>query len=639
MKKAQIKKSVSALAMAAVIAVSLFGYGCGAKSASTGSDAGVSGDFTGTAKGFGGDVSVTLTLTDGAITGCTAEGKDETQGVGSEAIAQMPGKIAESGSIAVDGVSGATATSTAIKEAAAAALTAAGLNPDDYKTAVEKTGSAEDSTVEADVVVVGAGGAGMTAAITAAAEGKSVVVLESQSMVGGNSVRATGGMNAAKTVYQDENEFGESAGVEKTLKTAAEKYADNETITALAKTVSEQWAAYQANPTGYFDSVELMELDTMIGGKGINDPELVETLCANSADAIDWLDEHGITLHNVSSFGGASVKRIHRPVNAEGKTVSVGSYMIPLLQENCEKAGVKMMLDTTANEILTDANGAAVGVKATGASGETVTVNAKAVVLATGGFGANLDMVVKYKPELKGFMTTNAPGIQGQGIEMAQAIGAATVDMDQIQIHPTVEANTAALITEGLRGDGAILINEEGKRFIDEVGTRDVVSAAEIAQTGSYSWLVVDQAMADASSVIQGYIKKGYTVTGATYEELGKAMGVDAAAFAETMEKWNGYVEAKNDPDFGRTSFANPLNTAPYYAIKVTAGVHHTMGGLKINANTEVLNEKGEVIPGLFAAGEVTGGVHGANRLGGNAVADFTVFGRIAGAAASDYAA
>ena len=639
MKKAQIKKSVSALAMAAVIAVSLFGYGCGAKSASTSSDAGVSGDFTGTAKGFGGDVSVTLTLTDGAITGCTAEGKDETEGVGSQAIAKMPGEIAENGSIAVDGVSGATITSTAIKEAAAAALTAAGLNPDDYKTAVEKDAAAEDSTVEADVVVVGAGGAGMTAAITAAAEGKSVVILESQSMVGGNSVRATGGMNAGKTVYQDENEFGESAGVEKTLKTAAEKYADNETITALAKTVSEQWAAYQANPTGYFDSVELMELDTMIGGKGINDPELVETLCANSADAIDWLDEHGITLHNVSSFGGASVKRIHRPVNAEGKTVSVGSYMIPLLQENCEKAGVKMMLDTTATEILTDANGAAVGVKATGASGETVTVNAKAVVLATGGFGANLDMVVKYKPELKGFMTTNAPGIQGQGIEMAQAIGAATVDMDQIQIHPTVEANTAALITEGLRGDGAVLINAEGKRFIDEVGTRDVVSAAEIAQTGSYSWLVVDQAMVDASSVIQGYIKKGYTVTGSTYEELGEAMGVDAAAFAETMEKWNGCVEAKNDPDFGRTSFANPLNTAPYYAVKVTAGVHHTMGGLKINANTEVLNEKGEVIPGLFAAGEVTGGVHGANRLGGNAVADFTVFGRIAGAAASDYAA
>ena len=640
MKKAQIKKSVSALAMAAIIAVSLFGYGCGAKSASTSSDAGVSGDFTGTAKGFGGDVSVTLTLTDSVITGCTAEGKDETEGVGSQAIAKMPGEIAESGSIAVDGVSTATITSNAIKEAAAAAITAAGLKPEDFQTAVENNAEpAEDSTVDTDIVIVGAGGAGMTAALTATSEGKSVVVVESQPVVGGNSVRATGGMNAGKTVYQDENEFGESAGVEKTLKTAAEKYADNETITALAATVAEQWAAYQANPTGYFDSVELMELDTMIGGKGINDPALVETLCSNSADAIDWLGEQGITLHSVSSFGGASVKRIHRPVDAEGKTLSVGSYMIPLLEENCQKAGVQMMLNTTATEILTDDNGAAVGIKATGASGETVTVNAKAVVLTTGGFGANLDMVVEYKPELKGFMTTNAPGILGQGIKMAQAIGADTVDMDQIQIHPTVEANTAALITEGLRGDGAVLINAEGKRFIDEVGTRDVVSAAEIAQTGSYSWLVVDQAMVDASSVIQGYIKKGYTVTGETYEELGKAMGVDEAAFAETMNTWNGYVEAKNDPDFGRTSFANKLDTAPYYAIKVTAGVHHTMGGLKINTNTEVLNENGEVIPGLFAAGEVTGGVHGANRLGGNAVADFVVFGRIAGAAASKYAA
>ena len=636
MKKNQIKKSVAALAMSAILAVSLLGYGCSKPASST---SGVSGEYTGTAKGMG-DVTVTLTLTDGKITGCTAEGADETPGIGTMALEQLPTAIAESGSIAVDGVSTATITSNAIKEAAAAALTAAGLDPENFKTEVKADDTkAEDAVVDADIVIVGAGGAGMTAAITAANEGKNVVVLESQPMVGGNSVRATGGMNAGDTVYQDENEFGESAGVEKTLKTAADKYADNETITALAKTVSEQWAAYQANPVGYFDSVELMELDTMIGGKGINDPALVQTLCANSADAIDWLDEHGITLHSVSSFGGASVKRIHRPVDAEGKTVSVGSYMIPLLQENCEKAGVQIMLNTTANEILTDANGAAVGVKATGASGETVTVNAKAVVITSGGFGANLDMVVKYKPELKGFMTTNASGIQGQGIEMATAIGADTVDMDQIQIHPTVEANTAALITEGLRGDGAILVNAEGKRFIDEVGTRDVVSAAEIAQTGSYSWLVVDQAMVDASSVIQGYIKKGYTVEGATYEELAKAMGVDEAAFAQTMADWNSCVEAKSDAEFGRTSFANKLDTAPYYAIKVTAGVHHTMGGLKINTNTEVLKADGSVIPGLFAAGEVTGGVHGANRLGGNAVADFTVFGRIAGAAASKYAA
>ena len=620
-----------------LLAGAMFLTACGGSASSTSAAGGVSGSFTGTAKGMG-DVSVTLTLTDNVITDCTAKGDEETPGIGSVVIEQFPGEVVEGNTINLDSISGATITSNAFVEAAKAALTEAGLNPDDYMAKADKTANGETVSYDADVVVIGAGGAGMTAAMTAADAGQKVVILESQAMVGGNSARATGGMNAAKTVYQDENEFDQAAGVEKTLATAAEKYADNETITALAKTVSEQWAAYQANPTGYFDSVELMELDTMVGGKGINDPELVETLCEGTADAIDWLDENGITLHNVSSFGGASVKRIHRPVNEEGKVVSVGAYMIPLLQENCEKRGIDIVLNTTVDTILTDANGAAVGVSGTDKDGNTVVVNAKSVILATGGFGANLDMVTQYKPELAGFMTTNAAGAQGQGIEMATAIGAGTVDMDQIQIHPTVEANTAALITEGLRGDGAILVNANGERFIDEVGTRDVVSAAEIAQPGSYSWLIVDQAMADASSVIQGYIKKGYTKTGATYEELAKELDVDPAAFANTMETWNSYVEAKNDPDFGRTSFANPLNNGPYYAIKVTAGVHHTMGGVTINSATEVLKEDGTVIPGLFAAGEVTGGVHGANRLGGTAVADFVVFGRIAGESAANYA-
>ena len=620
-----------------LLAGAMFLTACGGSASSTSAAGGVSGSFTGTAKGMG-EVSVTLTLTDNVITDCTAKGDEETPGIGSVVIEQFPGEVVEGNTINLDSISGATITSNAFVEAAKAALTEAGLNPDDYMAKADKTANGETVSYDADVVVIGAGGAGMTAAMTAADAGQKVVILESQAMVGGNSARATGGMNAAKTVYQDENEFDQAAGVEKTLATAAEKYADNETITALAKTVSEQWAAYQANPTGYFDSVELMELDTMVGGKGINDPELVKTLCEGTADAIDWLDENGITLHNVSSFGGASVKRIHRPVNEEGKVVSVGAYMIPLLQENCEKRGIDIVLNTTVDTILTDANGAAVGVSGTDKDGNTVVVNAKSVILATGGFGANLDMVTQYKPELAGFMTTNAAGAQGQGIEMATAIGAGTVDMDQIQIHPTVEANTATLITEGLRGDGAILVNANGERFVDEVGTRDVVSAAEIAQPGSYSWLIVDQAMADASSVIQGYIKQGYTKTGATYEELAKELDVDPAAFANTMETWNGYVEAKNDPDFGRTSFANPLNNGPYYAIKVTAGVHHTMGGVTINSATEVLKEDGTVIPGLFAAGEVTGGVHGANRLGGTAVADFVVFGRIAGESAANYA-
>ena len=588
-----------------------------------------------------GAIEVSVTVDEnGVVTDIQVTKNGDTPGIADAAVEAMPGRIMAAQSANVDGVSGATMTSEAIKMAVLDAVTAAGLDTVKWSTyAATEAAKADDATYNTDIVIVGAGGAGMTAALTAAEKGANVIILESQAAVGGNSVRATGGMNAADTPAQDENEFGESAGVEKTLKTARTTYADNVTITKLAEEVEKQWADYQANPVGYFDSDELMELDTMIGGKGINNPELVEELADESADGVEWLKKYGIDLTSVGSFGGASVKRIHRPVNAEGKTIAVGSYMIPLLEKACEENDkISIQLETTATTILTDENGKAVGVKAVGATGNEVTVNAKAVILATGGFGANLDMVAELVPALKGFMTTNAAGAQGQGIEMAQALGAATVDMDQIQIHPTVQFDTAALITEGLRGDGAVLINADGKRFIDEVGTRDVVSAAEIAQPGSYSYLVVDQAMLDKSSVIAGYVKRGFVFQGNTYEELAEALGVDAATFAETMNTWNTYVEAKNDPDFGRTSFAQPLNTAPYYAIKVTAGVHHTMGGLVINTDTEVLKDDGTAIAGLYAAGEVTGGVHGANRLGGNAVADFVVFGRIAGEEAAEYA-
>lgn len=622
-------KKLTALLASATMALSLVGCSTGK---------------TYTGEAFGHDkenpVKVTLTIKDKTITKVEVDASHETNGIGSKAAETMPGAIVAANSLDVDGVSGATQTSKAIIEAATAALKQAGLEPSDLTSKKTTATKAKDIEETVDVVVVGAGGAGMTAAITATDAGKKVIVVESQPIAGGNSVRSTGGMNAAKTPYQDKNEFKEAAGVEKTLATAAEKYADNATITALAATVKSQWDAYQANPQGYFDSVELMELDTLIGGKGKNNPELVKTLAENSAAAIEWLASIGAEVKNVGAFGGASVKRIHRPVNADGKVTAVGAYIVPILEKNLQDRNVQFLFDTTANEIIMK-DGKAVGIKATGKDGHKVTINAKSVVIATGGFGANAEMVEKYKPELKGFATTNAEGAQGQGIEMATAVGAATVDMDQIQIHPTVhieEDGNAHLITEGLRGDGAILVNAEGKRFYDEVSTRDKVSAAIIAQPDKSAWLVVDQSMVDKSAVIAGYIKSGYTVTGATYEELAKAMGVDEATFVSTMNTWNQAVEAKSDAEFNRTSFANPLTAAPYYAIKITPAVHHTMGGIVINPKAEVLNEKGEVISGLFAAGEVTGGVHGANRLGGNAVADFVVFGRISGQSAADNA-
>ena len=571
--------------------------------------------------------------------------QNETPGIGSVAVEKLPGAIVEANSLEVDGITGATVSSTAIKTAVTEALTAMGFDPAAYAGAAapaEEAAPAEKAaeTLDCDVVVIGAGGAGMTAAITASDEGANVIILESTSFPGGNSVRSTGGMNAGPTEWRNQNEFGEAAGVEATLKKVA-NYPDNERIQELGKIVEEQWAAYQADPQGYFDTSELFQLDTLIGGGGMNDPALVKKLVESSPDAIDWLDslDPEIVLHNVAAFGGASVKRIHRPVDENGKVVSVGAYVVPLLQQNLEKRGIKLLTDTPATEILID-NGQAVGVKAEGPDA-SYTINAKAVVIASGGFGANNDMIKAVRPDLDGFITTNAPGIQGQGIRMAQAVGADTVDMEQIQLHPTVhvEGTSANLITEGLRGDGAILVNQEGERFFDEVSTRDKVSAAEFEQTGGYAWLIVDSRMSDASNVIQGYINKGYAETGDTVEALAKAIGAPAETLVNTMTNWNACVEQKSDPEFGRVSFANPLDQAPFYAIKVQPGVHHTMGGIKINDNAQVIDTDGNVIAGIFAAGEVTGGVHGNNRLGGNAVADFTIYGRIAGQNAADLVA
>ena len=591
-----------------------------------------------TANGFGGAdaITVTVTIDEGKIKAVKAEGPKETEGIGAVALEKLPAEMVEKNAINVDVMTGATISSTGILKAAEAALIAAGVNPEDFKIKAPVAQVAEEKVFDTDITIIGAGGAGMVAAITAADAGKKVILIEKQAMVGGNSVRATGGMNAAHTPAQDANKVNESAGVEKTLK-AAEKFSDNKFVAELAAKVKEQYDAWNAEPKGYFDSVELMELDTVIGGHGINDPELVKALCENTADAIEWLKTVNIDLSSVGAFGGASVKRIHRPLNEEKKVVSVGAYMIPRLEAACKaRSNITLMTETMAKSILTDKDGKVCGVEAD-SKGNKITINSKAVVLATGGFGANLKLVAILNPELDGFMTTNAPGATGEGIVMAQEIGAGVVDMNQIQIHPTVQYDSSALITEGLRGDGAILVNTEGKRFIDEVLARDVVSKAEIDQPNSFAWLVVDQKMADASTVIKGYISKGYTFKGDTYEDLAAALNLPASTFAETMTKWNGFVKDKNDSDFGRTSFANPLDKAPFYAIKVTPGIHHTMGGLRIDRKAHVLRGNGNIIPGLFAAGEVTGGVHGGNRLGGTAVADFVVYGRIAGKSAAEF--
>ena len=240
-------------------------------------------------------------------------------------------------------------------------------------------------------------------------------------------------------------------------------------------------------------------------------------------------------------------------------------------------------------------------------------------------------MVTKYRPDLAGYVTTNQPGATGDGYVMAENAGAELIQMDQIQIHPTVEQETSTLVAEGVRGGGAILVNTEGNRFFDEMSTRDKVSAAELEQPGGFAWCVFDQQVYDANKAISKYDDAGIVQQGASVAELASAIGVDAAALADTIAAYNAITTDGAADEFGRTEGCIAFVDGNMYAIKVAPGIHHAMGGIRINTKNEALDASGNPIPGLYAAGEVTGGIHGNNRIGGNAVCDIEVFGKNVG--------
>ncbi len=450
------------------------------------------------------------------------------------------------------------------------------------------SGASSSNDTKADIVVVGAGGAGMTAAVQAKMDGATnIVVVEKGSVTGGNTTRATGGLNASETKYQ------KSEGIE--------------------------------------DSNQLFIDDTMKGGKNLNNVDLVTYMVEHSKDAVDFVNEIGGDLSVVGLFGGASVKRIHRPSD----TSSVGPMLVKSLTNKLEEMKIPVLLNTKAEEIITK-NGKVTGVKVTDAKG-TYTIECTSVILATGGFGANSEMCIEYNPKLTGFGSTNIPGATGDGIKMGVAAGAATVDMDQIQTHPTVNPDTQTMYTEAVRGNGAILVNKEGNRFINEMETRDVVSAAILEQTDKIAYMVFDQEVRDSLKAIEKYVNAGIVMEADTIEGLAEQIGADPATLKATMDKFSTAVTNGDTDEFGRENIELPLTRAKYYACLCAPAVHHTMGGLKINTKCEVLTAENTAIAGLFAAGEVTGGVHGGNRLGGNAVTDIVVFGRTAGSSAYAY--
>ena len=486
-------------------------------------------------------------------------------------------------SVEVDGVTGATLTSTGVIDAINMAINASmGKKPESVK--IYKDGTC-------DIVIVGAGGAGLSAAVAAAETDGSlkIIVLEKQGIMGGNTNYSTGGINAAETDVQ------RSLGIE--------------------------------------DSKDLFYDDTMRGGKQENIPALVRNLVEHAPVTISWLIGLGTDLSDVGLMGGSSVKRTHRPQGG----AAIGPHLMKVLQTASNKDNIEIRTSNKVTGLLTSIDGSVTGVKVQNADGSSYTLTSKAVIIATGGFGANLDMVTRLQPSLSGFATLNHPGATGDAFGWVTAIGGDTIQMANIQIHPTAEATNHILITEAVRGNGAILVNHGGQRFCNEMDTRDVVSAAILEQDGGEAFLIFDQAVRKSLASIETYANQHLLVEGGSVEELASLVGIPPEKLSESVSRYNDQQKKGIDDDFGRsaTEMTRSLETPPYYAVCVTPAIHHTMGGLSVNTETQVLRADGSPIPGLYAAGEVTGGLHGANRLGGNGVADIVVNGRLAGMTAS----
>lgn len=538
------------------------------------------GVWNGTAEGRNGPIEVSITLVKGKITDGKIVSESETDFAKPAATEIMRQAVAKGNINGYDAVSGCTITSKATAEAISDALKKA-------KGAVEKAAAIKDENC--DIVIIGAGGAGLAAAIEAKQNGANVILLEKMGVAGGNTNSATGGLNAAETKIQKQ------LGIE--------------------------------------DTKDQFFEDTMKGGYNKNDPVLVRKMVEKAAETVDWLMGIGVDLSDVGKMAGSTNQRTHRPQGG----AAVGAHMIPVMEEAANKVDVDLRKNSKVLDILKEGN-KAVGVIVE-TKGQKYTIKAKAVIIATGGFGANPDMVVKYKSELEGFGTTNHKGATGDAFAWIEKFNGALTQMDEIQTHPTVVPGNGLMITEAVRGNGAIMVNREGNRFGSEMATRDVMSKAILEQTGKTAYLVFDMGVRKSLKAIEGYVKQGLLTEGETPEALAEKLGISADNFAKTIAKYNQIQKSGNDAEFGRKASEMPrdLSEGPYYAVEVGPAIHHTMGGIKINTNAEVLDTNGNVIPGLYAAGEVTGGVHGGNRLGGNAVADICVYGKIAADSALSY--
>lgn len=552
----------------------------------------VTGSFQGKAKGHNGDVVINVDIENSKIKNVSLKESVETEDVGAIAINKLIEKV-NSSDFNLDIVTGATYSSEAFISAFADALKKAGLNYKNYlKKDVQITKRDEKKEMDVDVVVVGSGGAGLISAIKAKENGKKVVVLEKLPIIGGNTLISGAEYAAPQNWLQDKENIK--------------------------------------------DSVELFEKDVEKAG---GNKELIKVLATNALDGAKWLrDDVGVEwMDHLMFFGGHSVKRSLIPKGQSGKE------LINKLSDKCSKLGIDILTETNCYELIFEDNKVK-GVKANIKTGQ-LTVNAKSVILATGGFGANKKMLYENDKEIDDkILSTNQPGSTGDGIIMAQKIGADVVDMDKIQLYPICDVQTGKLLyTADTRlTSGAILVNKQGNRFVEELDTRRKISMAIKEQQDSIAYQIWDEDSMQKSKVLQDHkieydnlIENKKMIKANSIEEIADFFDLDKENLKKTIEKFNKDSENGKDTLFNLRRLGFKIEKAPFYCLKAVPAVHHTMGGLKINKEAKVLNTKAQEIDGLFAAGEVTGGIHGNNRLGSVSIADITVFGIIAGTNAS----
>lgn len=549
--------------------------------------------FEGTGNGKHGDIKVEVTMKDNHIEDIKVLNHGENKVLAEPVYEELEQTIINQNSTEVDVVTGSTATSEGYLEAVNDAIKKSGMTLVASKKVSNKS-EKEPTEQTFDVVVVGSGGAGFSAAIEAKEAGKSVVLIEKMPAVGGNTLISGAEMN-----------------------------------------VPNNWVQEKLGIKG--DSPEKMAEDTIKGGDELGDPHMIQVMTENALDAATWLkDDIKVEFldDQLFQFGGHSYKRALIP---KGHT---GQEVITKFRAKADKLEIPIKLNTTAKELIQE-NNRITGVKAENKEGQMITYKAKnGVVLTTGGFGSNVEMRKKYNEKMdESYMSTVTEGSTGDGIIMAEAVGADLTNMENIQTYPICNPKTGVIsLLADTRFDGAILVNQEGKRFVEELERRDVISNAILEQTGGYTYQLWNDDINKISGTIKVHeaeyeelLKQKMIVKADTLEEAAAFFGIDIQNLKETVKKVNQYAKDGKDEEFNHRGELVSLAKGPYYIEKAAPSVHHTMGGLVINDKTEVLNKDGQPIPGLYAAGELTGVIHGSNRLGGNAITDIIVFGRIAG--------